>query len=162
MRGTFIPFVGLACISGVLGRWSDIKAEGVLDAYPNVFQQPPPPPPAYMVDNTDNLSGQAPNKGEFSLFFFSLSPLFFFFFFSSFLLFFAVLGVFFAPGFIACVLCVICWVRKSRLPDDHHNPTCCICDFHVQPRLFRVCWDSSHFLFSLRPPRLDQEERFLL
>ncbi|KAM7192998.1 Exo-beta-1,3-glucanase [Rhypophila sp. PSN 637] len=43
-----------------------MKGEGVLKGYSQVFQQKPPDPPPYMVDNTDNLSGKAPIKGEYN------------------------------------------------------------------------------------------------
>ncbi|KAL6885716.1 pectate lyase superfamily domain-containing protein [Trichoderma evansii] len=46
--------------------WKALGSKGLFKGYPAVFQNPPPNPPAYMVDNTDNLSGQAPINGKYN------------------------------------------------------------------------------------------------
>jgi hypothetical protein len=82
MQGTSILLVALAHAGCVSAAWSAMQDNGLLKGYSTVFQQKPPvsfsvlfcsvswrltcpqDPPPYMVDNTDNLSGQAPNKGK--------------------------------------------------------------------------------------------------
>ncbi|KAK8023663.1 Pectin lyase fold/virulence factor [Apiospora rasikravindrae] len=47
-------------------QWASLESSFHIDSFPLAFQQPPPSSPEYMVDNTGNKKGVAPNKGKYN------------------------------------------------------------------------------------------------
>lgn len=65
---SLVVLLGSTTISFVQAgkQWEKLEAPARVASFPPAFQQAPPEPPEYMVDNTGNKRGVAPNKGRFS------------------------------------------------------------------------------------------------
>ncbi|KFA45429.1 hypothetical protein S40293_10065 [Stachybotrys chartarum IBT 40293] len=65
MKGSSIFLAALSLLAGAAEvSWDAMMDDTPVQAYPRIFQEAPPDTPAYMVDNQDNLSGQAPVRGQ--------------------------------------------------------------------------------------------------
>jgi hypothetical protein len=47
------------------GQWEKLKGPAQILSFPSAFQREPPESPPYMIDNTGNKRGLAPNNGKF-------------------------------------------------------------------------------------------------